>query len=136
MNHPLRGVYRQDVSSSFLSRPIHIIFSKFVSPDTVFLLISARSQLSVTLRKCRIQALHFWLQHWNKRLLLISAAAVSTALIKIVTIFYKKLNQNACGTSIQIIKHWKYCRHFHYIWFIDSENLYFILILKEKDFDI
>ena len=23
-------------------------------------------------------------------------------------------------------------RFFHYIWFIDSKNLYFILILKEK----
>ena len=29
-------------------------------------------------------------------------------------------------------------RSFHYIWFIDSENIYFILILKEKmtGFDI
>ena len=50
-----------------------------------------------------------------------------------------RLNQNGYRTSIQTIKQWKYCWYlvvffvfFRYIWFIDSENLYFILILKDK----
>ena len=35
---------------------------------------------------------------------LISAAPLNTALIKIVTVLYQKLNQNAYGPSVQIIK--------------------------------
>ena len=46
--------------------------------------------------------------HWNKPLPLISATSLNTALIRIATIFYKKLNQNAHGPSMQTIKQWKY----------------------------
>ena len=42
--------------------------------------------------------------------------------------------QNAYGPNIQTktLKILLIFRFFHYIWFIDSENLCFILILKEK----
>ena len=40
---------------------------------------------------------------------LISAAPLNTALIRIVTIFYYKSNQNEYGTRIQTIKQLKYC---------------------------
>ena len=59
----------------------------------------------------------------------ISAAPLNTALIRIVTRFYKKLNQHAHGTTEQTMKIFRF---FYYIWFIDSEILCFILILKEK----
>ena len=66
---------------------------------------------------------------------LLSAMPQNMTLIRIFTTFYEKLNQNAYGTSMQTIKQWKYCWYldfFIYIWFIDSENLCFILILKWK----
>ena len=40
---------------------------------------------------------------------LINAAPLNAALIRIVTIFYYKLNQNGYGTRIQTIKQLKYC---------------------------
>ena len=78
---------------------------------------------------------------WNKHLplrsvsTLVKAPPLNTALIRVVTIFYWKLNQNANGTSIQTIKQLKYCwfLDFFIMQFIDSENLCFIFILKEKN---
>ena len=64
-----------------------------------------------------------------------SAAPLNSTLIRIDATFYYKLNQKAYGLSMQTIKQRKYYWYlgfFHYIWFIDSENLRFILILKEK----
>ena len=48
---------------------------------------------------------------------------------------YVKDACNGYGTSMETIKQWKYCWYLvfsHYIWFIESENLYFILVLKDK----
>ena len=43
----------------------------------------------------------------------ISAAPLNTALTRIVTIFYYRLNQNGYGTRIQTIKQLRYC------WYLD-----------------
>ena len=51
----------------------------------------------------------FGYPHLNKCLPLTSAAPLNPALIRIVTMFYLWLNQNAYETSVQTIKQWKYC---------------------------
>ena len=43
-----------------------------------------------------------------------STATLNAALIRIVIIFYYQLNQNAYGTSMQTIKHWKHCWYLHF----------------------
>ena len=48
-----------------------------------------------------------------------STATLNTAVIRIVTIFYQNLNQNAYGPSMQTIKQWKY------FW-----DLYFFIIIS------
>ena len=83
----------------------------------------------------------FGYPQWNKRLPLIntypplSAALLNTAHIRIVTIFYQRLNWNTYGPSIannKTVKILWIFRFFHYIWFIDRENLNLTIILKEK----
>ena len=54
----------------------------------------------------------------------ISAALLNRALIRTVTIFCKKLNKNACGTSMQTIKQLKHC------WYLDFFVIYGLLIVK------
>ena len=69
-------------------------------------------------------------QAWNKLLPLISASpliittALNVTLIRIVTIFYWKLNQNAYGRSMQTIKQWKYC------WYLDFSIILGLLTVK------
>ena len=67
---------------------------------------------------------------------LISAAPLNAALIRIVTIFYQKLNQNVYGTRIQTIKqNIVDIQIFYYMWFIDSENLFhFYFEIKKTRF--
>ena len=71
------------------------------SPGTVFPLISAGPKIS-----------SFGYPHWNKCLSLISTsppistALLNMALIRIVTIFYQKLNKNAYRSTISHINYW------------------------------
>ena len=53
-----------------------------------------------------------------------SAAPLNTALIRIVTIFYQKLKQNAYEPSMQTIKQRKYC------WYLDFFIIFVLLIVK------
>ena len=55
---------------------------------------------------------------------LISASPLNTALIRIVTIFYYKLNQNAYGPKMQTIKQWKY------FWYLGFFIISGLLIMK------
>ena len=66
---------------------------------------------------------------------LISSAPLNTALIRIVTVLlleakptciWIQYDKNKTTTTLLIF------RFFHYMWFIDSKNLCFIFILKEK----
>ena len=66
-----------------------------IKMNTVFPLISAGPQISAAPLGIHIEISAYPL---------ISAAPLNTALIRIITIFYKKLNQNAYGTSMQTIK--------------------------------
>ena len=88
----------------------------------------------ISSNKCCI----FGYAHWNKCLPLISTSPLisvtplNVVLIRIVTIFYLKLNQNAYRPNMKTIKILLIFRFLYYIWFIDSQNLYFILILIEE----
>ena len=55
---------------------------------------------------------------------LTSTTPLNATMIRIDTIFYYKLNQNAYGPSIQTIKQWKYC------WYLDFFIIFGLLIVK------
>ena len=104
-------------SSRFISYAPSFILGKLV-----FSLISAGLQIS---------AAHLSMHIEISSSRLIRATPLNTAHIRMVTIFYYKLNQNIYSNknAMEVLLIFRF---FHYIWFIDSENLCLILILKEK----
>ena len=100
---------------------------------TVFRLISAGSQISAASNKHRT----FGYPHWNKHLSLISASlplpfpgayynSYHISLVAKPRCIGSWYANNKMMTILLIF------RFFHYIWFIDSKDFRFILILKEK----
>ena len=110
--------HRMHLFFSLLRSKIFDLLNVFINMFYILYFKNAclkKTHYRIFFNKCRAsnKRCTFGYSQWSKRFPLVSAAPQNTALIRVVTVFYQKLNQNTYGTSMQTIKQ-KYCWYFRF----------------------